>query len=113
MTVALARRAGRALAAAFRHDPRRSSSVPAGAELTVGVLDDGAAGVDVRRARGLYDYRSKYTAGLTEYSRPRRSPCAGWARLGVLAVAAHRALGVAARARDFRLDGAGVRACLR
>lgn len=101
---------GRALAAAFRHDAEAivERYLP-GRELTVGVLDDQALpAVEVRPRSGLYDYRSKYTAGMTEYLAPAPITARLAARLGVLAVAAHRALGCRGASRvDFRLDQRG------
>jgi D-alanine-D-alanine ligase len=42
-----------------------------GRELTVGILGDQAlAPVEIRPKSGLYDYHSKYTAGMTEYLCP-------------------------------------------
>lgn len=42
-----------------------------GRDLTVGVLNGKAMGiVEMRPKSGLYDYRSKYTAGMTEYLFP-------------------------------------------
>jgi len=100
----------RALARAFRHDPEAIAEryLP-GREFTVGVLDDEALpAVEVRPRSGLYDYRSKYTAGRTEYLAPAPIGARQAARLGALAVAAHRALGCRGASRvDFRLDGRG------
>lgn len=100
----------RALARAFRYDPEAivERYLP-GRELTVGVLDDAALpAVEVRPRSGLYDYRSKYTAGRTEYLVPAPIDARLAARVGALAVAAHRALGCRGASRvDFRLDGRG------
>lgn len=42
-----------------------------GRELTVGILDDQAfPPVEIRPKKGLYDYESKYTPGMTEYLCP-------------------------------------------
>ena len=46
-----------------------------GRELTVGILDGKAMGiVEIAPKSGDYDYRSKYTAGATEYLYPARIP---------------------------------------
>jgi D-alanine-D-alanine ligase len=42
-----------------------------GRELTVGILGDQALPpVEIRPKKGIYDYHSKYTAGMTEYLCP-------------------------------------------
>lgn len=42
-----------------------------GRELTVGILEDQAfPPVEIRPKKGIYDYESKYTAGMTEYLCP-------------------------------------------
>jgi D-alanine-D-alanine ligase len=101
---------GRALGRALRYDPEAivEQYLP-GREFTVGVLDETALpAVEVRPRSGLYDYRSKYTAGRTEYLAPAPIGARLAARLGTLAVAAHRALGCRGASRvDFRLDGRG------
>lgn len=101
---------GRALGRAFRFDPEAivEQYLP-GREFTVGVLDDTALpAVEVRPRSGIYDYRSKYTTGKTEYLAPAPIGARLAARLGALAVAAHRALGCRGASRvDFRLDGRG------
>jgi D-alanine-D-alanine ligase len=111
MTVVRSRAAlGRALGRALRYDPEAivEQYLP-GREFTVGVLDETALpAVEVRPRSGLYDYRSKYTAGRTEYLAPAPIGARLAARLGTLAVAAHRALGCRGASRvDFRLDGRG------
>jgi D-alanine-D-alanine ligase len=101
---------GPALAQALRHDVEAiAEQFLPGREFTVGVLDDAALpAVEVRPRSGLYDYRSKYTAGRTEYLAPAPIGARQAARLGALAVAAHRALGCRGASRvDFRLDGRG------
>lgn len=46
-----------------------------GRELTVGLIDGAAGGVvEIRPKSGAYDYRSKYTAGATEYLAPAPLP---------------------------------------
>ena len=46
-----------------------------GRELTVGVLDGKAMGsVEIRPKSGVYDYKSKYTSGATEYISPAPIP---------------------------------------
>ncbi len=100
----------RALALAFRYDPEAivEQYLP-GREFTVGVLDGAALPVvEVRPRSGLYDYRSKYSAGLTEYLAPAPIGARLAARLGTLAARAHAALGCRGASRvDFRLDRRG------
>ena len=44
-------------------------------EVHVGILDDRVLGaIEIRPKHGLYDYRAKYTAGMTEYICPPRMP---------------------------------------
>jgi D-alanine-D-alanine ligase len=77
-----------------------------GAELTVGVFGTEALGViEVRPKEGFYDYRNKYTAGMTEYIIP--APVDEAIRFAVkeYAVKAHRTLGCRGVTRsDFRFD---------
>ncbi len=85
-----------------------------GKELTVGVLDDRALPVvEIRPHEGFYDYRSKYTAGQSEYIVPAEIAAADAERLQVWALSAFRAIGCRDVARvDFRLAPDGEVACL-
>lgn len=80
----------------------------AGAEVTVGVLDDVALPViQVVPKGGFYDYQSKYTPGQTEYLLPAPLPADITRRLQMEAVAACRALACRGAARvDFIVRGA-------
>jgi len=73
-----------------------------GREVTVGVLDGRALPVvEVRPRSGAYDYRSKYTAGETEYLCPAPFDDAVTARLQAAGLAAFQAVG----GRDYaRVD---------
>jgi D-alanine-D-alanine ligase len=65
----------------------------AAAEVHVGILDGQALGaVEVVPREGLYDYRSKYTAGMTEYFCPPRLPSTRLCGVVNLAERAARAL---------------------
>ncbi|MGE3310713.1 MAG: D-alanine--D-alanine ligase [Limisphaerales bacterium] len=74
----------------------------AGRETTVGILEGRALPVvEVRPKSGSYDYRSKYTAGETEYLCPAPFEPAVTAGIEAAGVAAFRAVG----ARDYaRVD---------
>lgn len=78
-----------------------------GRELTVGILAGEALGVvEIVPSGGAYDYRHKYTRGLTEYRYPAPLPEAVTARLRELAAAAFAACGGRDFARvDFLLEG--------
>lgn len=101
---------GRALAKAFRYDPEAIAEafVP-GRDLTVGVLGDEAlAVVEMRPRGGFYSYKAKYTAGATEYLCPAPLAASQTARVRLLALDAHRALGCRGASRvDFRLNERG------
>ncbi len=73
-----------------------------GREVTVGILEGGALPVvEVRPKSGAYDYRSKYTAGETEYLCPAPFEPAVTARLQAAALGAFEAVG----GRDYaRVD---------
>jgi D-alanine-D-alanine ligase len=65
----------------------------AAAEVHVGILDGQALGaVEVVPREGLYDYRAKYTAGMTEYFCPPRVPSTRLRGIVNLAERAARAL---------------------
>jgi D-alanine-D-alanine ligase len=99
-----------ALAAALSHDERAMVEQRIrGRELTVGLLDGMALPVvEVRPLGGAYDYRSKYTAGATEYVCPARLDPAVADRVQAVAQGAFRAVGGRDYARvDVMLDEAG------
>ena len=77
-----------------------------GIELTCGVLDDEPLAVTELRPRdGFYDYRAKYSAGLTEHVIPAAVPAEIYERVLRWALAAHRALGCRGVSRsDFRFN---------
>lgn len=74
-------------------------------ELTVGVLGDQALPpVEIRPKSGLYDYKSKYTAGMTEYLCPAPLPEDTVTRVQQAALAAFAALKLRGYSRiDFLL----------
>lgn len=80
-----------------------------GREFTVGILGKQALPVvELRPKRAFYDYRAKYTQGMTEYRVP--APISGslTRKLQRLARNVHRALGLRDFSRiDFMLDGEG------
>jgi D-alanine-D-alanine ligase len=62
-------------------------------EVHVGLLDSRVLGaIEVRPKQGLYDYRAKYTAGMTEYECPPRLPATRLRGVLNLAERAARAL---------------------
>lgn len=71
----------------------------AGVEVAVTVIDDGDGptalpAVEIVPESGVYDYTSRYTAGLTDFHTPARLDAPTSAAVGELAVAAHRLLGL-------------------
>ncbi|HSY23055.1 MAG TPA: hypothetical protein VK841_13105, partial [Polyangiaceae bacterium] len=71
-----------------------------GMEVTVGILDGRVLGaIEVAPKTGLYDYRSKYTPGLTEYVAPPRLPSTRLLGIMNLAERAARALACAGACR--------------
>ena len=80
-----------------------------GAELTVGIVGDEALPVvEIRAPQGLYDYRAKYTAGLTQYLVPAPLAEDRAAVCRDLALRTFRALGCEGFARvDLRMDAQG------
>ena len=85
-----------------------------GRELTVAVLGDTPLPiVEIRPKGGLYDYESKYTAGMSEYFCPADLPADLTRAIQQDAVRACRALDTAGVARaDFRLPPDGPASCL-
>lgn len=77
-----------------------------GRELTVAVLGDRAIAVtELRPSAGFYDYRAKYTEGVTEHVLPAEIPPAVYQEALRAALEAHRALGCSGLSRcDFRYD---------
>ena len=86
----------------------------AGRELTVAVLGGTALPVvEVIPRSGIYDYRSKYTKGMTEYVCPAELPQVVENELSVSALRAFASLGCRGYARvDYRLSNAGEVQCL-
>ena len=80
-----------------------------GKELTVGVLGKKALPVvEVRPKRSFYDFKSKYTKGLTTYLVPARIPNVLRRRLQSIALRVHQALGLMDFSRvDFMVDQRG------
>lgn len=104
-----------AVALARRHD--RTVLVEAfvgGAELTVGVLGDGALAVgEIRPRHRVFDYECKYTPGMTEEIFPAPIDDTLRDRLRAKALEVHRALRLRDVSRvDFRLAADGTPYCL-
>jgi D-alanine-D-alanine ligase len=84
-----------------------------GTDIAVTVIDTGNGpialpGVEIVPADGVYDYAARYTAGTTTWHAPARLAPAVAQRVGALAVAAHRALGLRDLSRvDLLVDRAG------
>ncbi|MFM8655300.1 MAG: hypothetical protein ACKODZ_11360 [Verrucomicrobiota bacterium] len=80
-----------------------------GAEMTVGILGEQALPViEVRPAKGFYDYKNKYTSGATQYLCPAPIPKEKAQELQELALKAHRALGCEVLSRvDIMVDAKG------
>ncbi len=77
-----------------------------GREFTVGILGDKALPViELKPKRKFYDYKAKYTKGLTEYLVPAPISQDLTSRLQSIALKAHRALGLRDLSRvDFKVD---------
>jgi D-alanine-D-alanine ligase len=77
-----------------------------GKELTVGVLDGKLLGIiEVRPKQGFYDYKNKYTSGMTEYIIPAPIDKAIAKKVEEMAVKAHEVLGCRGVSRaDLRFD---------
>lgn len=94
---------GKALAEALRHDSQvLMEEKIIGRECTVGILGDEALPiVEVRPKAGVYDYRTKYSAGAAEYFCPAPFDGATTTRVQQAALGAFRAIG----GRDYaRVD---------
>ncbi|HET7274308.1 MAG TPA: D-alanine--D-alanine ligase [Longimicrobiaceae bacterium] len=74
-----------------------------GQELTVGIIGDRALpAVEIRPRKGIYDYESKYTSGMTEYFCPAPIDGATTEKIQELALRAFRVLKLRGYARiDF------------
>jgi D-alanine-D-alanine ligase len=69
-------------------------SFVSGVELTVGIVgDDILPAIEIRPHSGVYDYRSKYTQGCTDYIIPAEIPADAAALAGEVAMACFEALG--------------------
>ena len=81
-----------------------------GRELSVGLMSDRAMGVvEIRPHGGVYDYRSKYTKGMTDYFAPAPLDPATTAAVQAAALTAFAVCGGRDYARaDFILDQDGV-----
>ena len=77
-----------------------------GREFTVGILGEAALPVvELRPKRAFYDYKAKYTKGLTDYLVPAPIPKRLSQQLQSMAVRAHRTLGLRDFSRvDFKTD---------
>jgi len=78
----------------------------AGRELTVGVMGDHAMAVtELRPKSGFYDYKNKYTEGMTEHLCPAPLPKPVYDEAMQMALVAYRSIGCRGVARaDFRWD---------
>ncbi|MCS6780356.1 MAG: D-alanine--D-alanine ligase [Geminicoccaceae bacterium] len=89
-----------------RHDRLLVETYVPGRELTCAVLDDRPLAVtEIRPRTDFYDYRAKYTEGLSTHLVPAPLPEDIYARVMDWALRAHRALGCRGVSRaDFRFD---------
>ncbi len=80
-----------------------------GREFTVGILGSKALPVvELRPKRSFYDFRAKYTKGMTEYVVPARIPASVSKKLQELGLKVHKALGLRDFSRvDIMMDGEG------
>jgi len=92
------------------HGPVIVEQFIAGTEVHVGVLDDAVLGdVEVRPARGFYDYAAKYERDDTGYVVPAPLAADVAERAHTVALRAYRALGCRGHGRvDLRIDAGGV-----
>lgn len=108
-------RVDEAIQTALRYSDRVliESYVP-GKELTVSILEANALPVvEIRPKEGFYDYKNKYTPGLTEYLVPAPIDDGLRDKLQEHAVAAFKVLGCSGFGRvDFRVNDAGQIFCL-
>ncbi len=77
-----------------------------GLELTVAVMGDRSLAVtELHPHQGFYDYRAKYTEGVTDHAIPANVPTAVYDRSLEMALGAHETLGCRGVSRaDFRYD---------
>lgn len=102
-------------AEALRHDDcALVERFVAGRELAVALIDGKALGaIEIVPKGGFYDYKSKYTAGQTDYFCPAELPRALEEEIRELARRSHEALGCGGYSRvDFRLSPENVAYCL-
>ncbi|MEW6108682.1 MAG: D-alanine--D-alanine ligase [Nitrospirota bacterium] len=80
-----------------------------GKEIQIGILNNKVlGGVEVRPSLEFYNYRAKYTPGLTEYVLPPRVGKRVYERAAGAALSAHMALGCSGATRvDLRVDNSG------
>jgi D-alanine-D-alanine ligase len=80
-----------------------------GKEVHIGILNRRVlGGVEVRPSLEFYDYKAKYTAGLTEYILPPEIDSGAYERAKASALSAHVALGCKGATRvDLRIDKEG------
>jgi D-alanine-D-alanine ligase len=93
----------KSLTEAMRHDSRvLVEERISGRECTVGILDEQVLPIlEVRPKAGVYDYKTKYTPGTTEYFCPAPFDTATTNRIGNAALGAFKAIG----GRDYsRVD---------
>ena len=85
-----------------------------GKEITVAVLDDRALPlIEIRPKQGYYDYKNKYTAGMTEYLVPAPIEEKMSSDIQDIALDAFNVIGCKGFGRiDFRVDPAGKAYCL-
>jgi D-alanine-D-alanine ligase len=78
----------------------------AGKELSIGVFNDKALGIlELRPKEGFYDYKAKYTAGVTDHIYPAEIPEPAYNEAMALAERMHKALECRTLSRsDFRYD---------
>ncbi len=82
----------------------------AGVEIQVGILDDRVLGsVEVRPHGEFYDFKAKYTPGMTDYILPPQVDAAVLERCHEAGLLAHRALGCRGVSRvDLRVPADGI-----
>lgn len=80
-----------------------------GKEIQIGILNNNVlGGVEVRPSPEFYNYKAKYTSGLTEYILPPQIGKKIYERLENVALSAHKALGCRGVTRvDMRVDNDG------
>ena len=80
-----------------------------GAEVTAGVLNGQPLPlIEIAPKEKFYDFKAKYTPGMTDYILPANIPSALYEEIQRVAVKAHRFLGCSGATRvDFRIDSQG------